>query len=192
MAGLLLVVLSGQWWLLAVGAAAIAAAWFYTGGRHPYGYSGFGELFVFVFFGLVAVCGTTLVQAEAVPLAALAGAAGVGSLACMILVANNLRDIAGDAAAGKHTLATRLGARGTRTLYTSLALLALLALVALAARTSWAALLGLTGIALLVPAVRTVLGGGAGRELVGVLKRTGTSELVYAAGILLGLLLSRM
>ena len=93
-AGLALVAASGAWWLLAVGAACILAAWYYTGGSRPYGYSGLGEVFVFVFFGLVAVLGTTYTQALAVDLPALAGAVGIGALACAILVANNLRDIA--------------------------------------------------------------------------------------------------
>src|SRR5690606_8517644 len=112
-AGLAIVVITQVWWLLAVGVACILAAWVYPGGKRPYGYHGLGEVFVFVFFGLVAVCGTTLVQTGAVGWAALAAAVTVGGLACAILVANNLRDLAGDRESGKHTLATRLGDRGT-------------------------------------------------------------------------------
>ena len=95
--GLVLVALSGHWWLIAVGVACVAAAWFYTGGSNPYGYSGFGEIFVFVFFGLVAVLGTTYTQAGRISGPAVAGACAVGALACAILVANNLRDIPTDA-----------------------------------------------------------------------------------------------
>ena len=111
-AGLGLVLLTGFWWLLAVGAACIVAAWFYTGGRHPYGYLGLGELFVFVFFGLVAVGGTVYVQLGRVPLAGLVAGVAIGALACALLVVNNLRDLANDARAGKRTLATRIGDRG--------------------------------------------------------------------------------
>ena len=190
-AGVLLTVLSGQWWLLAVGAACIAAAWFYTGGSRPYGYLGLGELFVFVFFGLVAVCGTTLVQAGRVPLSALLGGIGIGALACALLVANNLRDVEGDREVGKRTLATRLGAAGTRVLYLALLGLALAAGVALAAATTWWALLGLVGLAMLAPAVRTVFSPATGADLIPVLKATGMAELAYAVGIVVGVLVDR-
>ena len=119
-AGLVLVVLTGSWWLLIVGAACVLAAWYYTGGKRPYGYRGLGEVFVFVFFGLVAVSGTVLVQVGAVPWPTWPVAVGIGSLACSILVANNLRDLRGDLAVGKRTLATRLGDRGTRWFYVAL------------------------------------------------------------------------
>ena len=191
-AGLVLVALSSQWWLVAVGAACIAAAWYYTGGKSPYGYLGLGELFVFVFFGLVAVCGTTLVQVGSVPLAALFGGVGIGALACALLVANNLRDIDGDRLVAKRTLATRIGASATRSLYAALVGLALVALVVLAGLTSWWALLGVVGLALLVPALRIVLGGGVGPRLIQVLKATGTSELVYAVGVIAGVAISRL
>ena len=187
LAGLGLVVLSGLWWLLAVGAAAIAAAWFYTGGKRPYGYRGLGEVFVFVFFGLVAVCGTTLVQLGRVPPAAALAGVGVGALACAILVANNLRDIGTDRAAGKRTLATRLGDRGTRLLYAGLFAAAALAAVGVAASTTWWALLALGGLAVGAPALRRVGAGARGRDLVAVLKTTGTAELAYAVGLVAGL-----
>ena len=108
-AGLALVIMTQQWWLLAVGVACVLAAWYYTGGKRPYGYAGLGEVFVFVFFGLVAVCGTAYVQVGKVSLATLLTGVWVGALACAILVTNNLRDIRGDAQVGKRTLATRLG-----------------------------------------------------------------------------------
>lgn len=185
-AGLVVVVLSGHWWLLLVGAASILAAWFYTGGRRPYGYAGLGEVMVFVFFGLVAVTGTTYVQAGRVTLASLVAAVAVGLVACQVLVANNLRDIVGDVAVGKHTLATRLGDRGTRWLYVGLTLVVAACVVAEAVLTTWWALLGLAGIAMLAVAVRAVIGGGTGRALIRVLALTGMAELVLAVGLAIG------
>jgi len=178
------------WWLLLVGAVAIVAAWFYTGGSAPYGYRGLGELMVFLFFGLVAVVGTTYVQIEAVPAASVYAAVGVGSLACAILVANNLRDIPTDRDVGKRTLAVVLGDERSRYLYALLVALAAVALVALALDTSRLALLGLVFVVPAVPAVRLVLSGTTGRELVPVLQRTGLAELAYALGVFVGLLVA--
>lgn len=115
--GLVLVLLTQAWWLIIVGIAAIAAGWLYTGGPRPYGYAGLGEIFVFIFFGVVAVTGTTFVLIEQIQLLALILSVPVGLLACALLVINNLRDIPGDTQAGKQTLAVRLGDRRTRTLY---------------------------------------------------------------------------
>jgi 1,4-dihydroxy-2-naphthoate octaprenyltransferase len=179
-AGLVLVLLTGHWWLLVVGAACVLAAWYYTGGRHPYGYRGLGEVFVFVFFGLVAVGGTGYVQTGRFTLPLLLTGVWVGALTTAILVANNLRDLRGDAAAGKRTLATRLGDRRTRLLYVGLVGVAVLGIAGVAALTSAWALLGVLPLLLLVPAVRTTLGGGQGRALIGVLKVTGTAELAAA------------
>jgi 1,4-dihydroxy-2-naphthoate octaprenyltransferase len=186
LAGTALLLLSGQAWLFAVGAACIAAAWFYTGGKRPYGYMGLGEVFVFVFFGLVAVLGTTGTQAGRLSLEALCAAVGIGALACAILVANNLRDLAGDAAAGKRTLAVRLGDRGTRRLYAGLLLAAGAALVPVACLhpKAWITLLALP---LAVLPWRRVNAGAAGRDLLPVLRLTGQLELAY--GVLLGLAL---
>jgi 1,4-dihydroxy-2-naphthoate octaprenyltransferase len=183
-AGLVLVVVSQSWWLLAAGALAVVAAWYYTGGSHPYGYAGLGEVVVFVFFGLVAVLGTTYTQAGTLSRPAWAAAVGVGCLACALLVANNLRDIPTDAAVGKRTLAVRLGERRTRALYVGLLALALALAVAVAPAHP-AALLALVSAVLLVPAVRRVLAGDGGLSLVGVLQQTGRAEVVY--GVLLGL-----
>lgn len=178
-AGLVLAA-STAWWLVAVGLLSVLAAWFYTGGSKPYGYLGLGEVMVFVFFGLVAVVGTTYVQSETWEWAALFAAVGVGALACAILVANNLRDIPTDTVAGKRTLAVVLGDRRTRVLYAVLVALAAAAVVAVAVATTWWALVGLVFIALAAPATRTVLGGAIGPGLVPVLQRTGLAELVWA------------
>ncbi len=113
-AGTWLVALCRCWWLLVVGGACVPAAWFYTGGRRPYGYRGLGEVYCFIFFGLVAVLGTTYTQAGRLSLAAACAAVGIGALACAVLMANNLRDIATDATVGKRTLAVRLGDRNAR------------------------------------------------------------------------------
>jgi 1,4-dihydroxy-2-naphthoate octaprenyltransferase len=186
--GLALVVLSGAWWLIAVGAACIVAAWLYTGGRRPYGYAGLGEVFVFVFFGLVAVLGTTFTQAGRVSWATLAAAVGTGALACAILVANNLRDIPTDALAGKRTLAVRLGDARTRWLYAGLFLAAgVSALVAGLERPG--ALLALISALAAIRPLRAVLGGATGRDLLPVLADTGRLELGYALLLAIGLTL---
>ena len=179
-AGLVLAVTTA-WWLVVVGAVCVLAAWFYTGGSRPYGYLGLGEVMVFVFFGLVAVLGTTYVQTETWERAALWAAVGVGALACAILVANNLRDIPTDVVAGKRTLAVLLGDRRTRALYAALVAVAALAVVAVAAATSWWVLVGLAFLAVAGRAVRTVSGGAVGPGLIPVLQQTGTAELLWAA-----------
>jgi 1,4-dihydroxy-2-naphthoate polyprenyltransferase len=192
LAGLALVILTQQWWLLVVGVACVLAAWYYTGGKRPYGYAGLGEVFVFIFFGLVAVCGTTYVQVGRISLATLLTGVWVGALACAILVTNNLRDIRGDAQVGKRTLATRLGDAGTRVFYVILIALSTLLIIIVALLTSWWALLGLAGLLLIIPAVRIVLSGGTGPTLIGVLKATGLAELVSAIGFAAGLTLAAL
>ncbi len=179
------------WWLVAVGAVSILAAWYYTGGKKPYGYLGLGEVMVFVFFGLVAVLGTTYVQAEEITAAAVYAAVGVGALACAILVANNLRDIPTDVEAGKRTLAVVLDAERTRVFYVLLITAATVALLGVALTTTWWALLGLIGMLPLLGAVRTVLGRATGPALIPVLQLTGVGELLYAAGIFAGVLVGR-
>jgi 1,4-dihydroxy-2-naphthoate octaprenyltransferase len=182
--GLGLVALSGSWWLLAVGALAIVAAWTYTGGRRPYGYAGLGEVGVFVFFGLVAVLGTTYTQAGRLSWPAWVGAVCVGLLACALLEANNLRDVPTDALAGKRTVAVRLGEAGARRLFAVLLVLPVLLGAACAFAAPWALLV----LLLLGPAVAlavTVLLGVRGKGLIRVLGFTGQLELVF--GVLLGL-----
>lgn len=189
LAGLGLVLLTQLWWLLIVGAAAIAAAWFYTGGNRPYGYRGLGELFVFVFFGLVAVSGTVLVQVGHTTAATWPAAVMIGALACAILVANNLRDLRGDAAVGKRTLATRLGDRGTRWFFAALVVVAVVGVLLVAVWSTPWALLGLVMLPLLYAPVHEVLAGGTGRALIGVLKLVGLAELAGAVGLAVGLVI---
>lgn len=187
LAGAILVALCRIWWLFAIGAVCIAAAWFYTGGRRPYGYRGLGEAFVFTFFGLVAVLGTTYTQAGQISVAAVCAAIGVGALACAILVANNLRDIPTDAAAGKRTLAVRLGNARTRALYIGLLLVAWFAILPILWSQTWVALTFLA-LPLAFQPLRAVFGGVTGMALLPVLRNTGRLELAY--GLLLGLSLS--
>lgn len=191
LAGLVLAATT-SWWLVALGAVSVLAAWYYTGGSKPYGYLGLGEVMVFVFFGLVATVGTTWVQTEdwgTTGWASVAAGTGVGALACAILVANNLRDIPTDRVAGKITLAVRLGERRTRAFYAVLVALSALAVLALAVLTTWWALLGLGFLLPAAAATRIVLGGAQGPALIPVLQRTGIAELLWAALAGLGLLL---
>ena len=190
LAGLALTVWSGHWWFLAVGAACIVAAWFYTGGKNPYGYLGLGEVFVFVFFGLVAVGGTVYVQLGEFTVASLWVACAIGFLACAILVANNLRDLDGDKASGKRTLATRLGDTGTRIFYLALVIATAVAVVGAAVTTTLAVLAGLLFVPVLIPSLIAVGKGATGYALIAVLKGTGIAELVCAAGLFLGFALS--
>lgn len=192
LAGLAAVAVTGHWWLLAVGLASILAAWFYTGGSHPYGYLGLGEIFVLVFFGLVATAGTVYLLDGHVGAAGWVAAVAMGLIADGVLVTNNLRDIASDTAAGKRTLETRLGDHRSRLLYAGLVVAAALCGLAVAALSTWWALLCLAGIGLLVPAARTILGGARGMDLVATLRSTGLGELVFAVGLLAGVALDRL
>ncbi len=184
-AGLPLAAVAG-WWLVGVGAAAMVAAWAYTGGPRPYGYGGLGELFVFVFFGLVAVLGTVFVQAESISAQDLVASVPVGLVAVALLVVNNLRDIDGDRAVGKRTLAVRMGDRNSRLLYATcvIAPLALAALLAL--WRPWAVIAAAAGVAALGP-LRLVIGGAKGRELLPALAQTGYYQLLFGALFTLGL-----
>ena len=176
-------------WLLLVGVASIAAGWLYTGGPRPYGYLGLGELFVFTFFGLVATVGSAYVHQQEVPAVVWPAAVAVGFLACALLVVNNLRDRAADAESGKQTLAVRLGDRPTRILYVVLVDGALVVGSLCALSRPWAVLVLGAGV-VAGPAIRRVMGGAEGLDLIDVLSRTGRTQLV--AGVLLaaGLVLS--
>ncbi|TKV58581.1 1,4-dihydroxy-2-naphthoate polyprenyltransferase [Nakamurella flava] len=184
-AGLVLAAVS-SWWLVPIGAASVAAAWFYTGGPRPYGYTGLGEVFVFTFFGLVAVLGTTFVQAGTLSVSAWAGAIGIGLLACALLMANNLRDVHTDADVGKRTLAVLLGEPLSRKVFALLIAGAYLAVLVVGIGHPWC-LLALLSLPLAVPPVRAVLGGAKGRDLIAVLGATGRLEFVYAVLLTIGL-----
>ena len=186
--GIGLVAWSGVWWLLAVGVAAVVAAWTYTGGKHPFGYAGLGEVGVFVFFGLFAVLGTTITQAGRATWPAWLGAVAIGLLACALIMANNLRDVPTDVLAGKHTLAVRLGEHRARWLYAAFVVLP----VPLGAACAFAAPWSLLVVLCLAPAV--LLAGAVllrvrGRALIPVLAFTGQLELAFAVLLGLGLAL---
>ena len=187
-AGLVLAGLT-TWWLVAIGAAAMLAAWFYTGGARPYGYRALGELSVFVFFGLVATIGTAYVQVERVTATAVAGGVGCGALACALLVVNNLRDIPTDSVTGKRTLAVLLGDRRTRVLYVALVAVAFLVAVALVVVTPWT-LLTLAAVPLAARPALTVAAGRQGRDLVPALRDTGRLQLAYAVLLAVALVLA--
>jgi 1,4-dihydroxy-2-naphthoate polyprenyltransferase len=172
-----------SWWLVAVGAVCMAAAWTYTGGPLPYGYRALGEVFVFIFFGPVAVVGTTFVQTGTLPGLAFAVSVPIGLLIVAILVVNNLRDIHGDALVGKRTLAVLLGERATRIAFAGLFVVAFAVIAAVGVARPWA-LLGLLAAPLAVPPARVVLSGGRGPALIGALQGTGLVTL--ATGVLLG------
>jgi 1,4-dihydroxy-2-naphthoate polyprenyltransferase len=184
-AGLVLAAVT-SWWLLAVGAACIAAAWFYTGGPKPYGYSGLGEVFVFACFGVVAVAGTAYVQMSAFSWLGLAASVPAGLLACALLMVNNLRDIRTDTAAGKRTLAVLLGDARSRTAYVLTLILPFFcaALLALARPLTLVALLALP---LARIPIRSVRAGASGPALIKTLGETGRLQLAFGIALTIGL-----
>lgn len=187
-AGLVLIIGSRQWLLLAVGALCIPAAWFYTGGKRPYGYRALGELAVFVFFGPVAVLGTLYVQTGQINGTAIGCSVAVGTFSAAVLVANNLRDIPTDAQSGKRTLAVLLGDKDTRLLYLALIAVPFLLTILLGLRNT-AALVGLAALPLLIPPVRRIRRGYSGRRLIKVLRDTSMAMLAWAVATSLALAL---
>lgn len=189
-AGLILALVTTLW-LLLVGIAAIIAAWTYTGGPKPYGYAGFGEVFVFVFFGVVATVGTEFVVAETVSVTGIVSSISVGAIACALLVINNLRDIPGDTQSGKRTLAVKMGDVATRKLFAGLIVASFVAIVVTSFTAGPYALLGLVGVIALRPAIDSVARGAKGRDLIAVLGAVGKGQLVlgitYTAGLVLAL-----
>jgi len=181
-AGFGMALLSGLWLLIPVGISAIIAAWFYTGGKRPYGYAGLGEVFVFVYFGLVAVIGTSASQTGKISTLSIIGGISCGLLSTAILLANNVRDIPNDITAGKRTLAVRIGDQNTRKLYQITVLVgiwlsAATALMSSGPKLSWIAI-GATFIAL--EPIKLIRSGVGGRELIPVLAGTGRTLLVYS------------
>ena len=181
-AGALMTYLSGYWILIPVGISAVVAAWFYTGGRRPYGYAGFGELFVFIYFGLVAVIGTSASQTKNISVLSVVAGISCGLLTCAILIANNLRDIPSDELSGKRTLAVRLGDTRTRTFYQftmilGIALTGVMALLPDGPTFAWAALA--TGFVAVEP-IHQVRSGVKGPQLIPVLASTGRTLLAFS------------
>ena len=175
-----------SWWLIAVGVAAVLAAWGYTGGPKPYGYLGLGEVFVFVFFGLVATVGTTFAAVEQLLWRSWVAGAGVGALACALLVVNNLRDLPTDRDVNKRTLAVRLGDARTRVMFTTLVVAALASSVAIA---DLGALIALVGAVPALSVVRTIHSGVVGAELIPVLGSTGKLQLLFGVLLSVGLVI---
>ncbi|MER7447240.1 1,4-dihydroxy-2-naphthoate polyprenyltransferase [Microbacterium sp. NPDC097977] len=180
--GIAIVVRTEQWWMLAIGAACIIAAWFYTGGKRPYGYNALGEVFVFIFFGLVATLGTTWVQVFALPQQAWLGAVAAGLFACAVLLANNLRDIDQDRLVGKRTLTVLIGARATRVLFTLFVLVpfGILVVIALLYPIAW---IGLLALLAGLPAILIVWTYRQPKELVIALALTSLTALLYAGAM---------
>jgi 1,4-dihydroxy-2-naphthoate polyprenyltransferase len=184
--GLAIVLITGMFWLIAVGLAAIVAAWFYTGGKNPYGYAGLGELAVFVFFGLVATIGTTFVQVGFIEFNAVLGGIASGLFASAVLMVNNIRDIETDKLASKKTLAVMLGKKTATGLFlvmiwTPFALLAFFTLL------YPATLMGFASLLLVAPATLIVLTAKSAKELILVLKLTSFASLAYALALAAGL-----
>ncbi len=176
-----------SWWLIAVGLISILAAWGYTGGKNPYGYLGLGELFVFIFFGVVATVGTFYVQTESITANSVLASIPMGTFACALLAINNIRDRALDAPAGKKTLAVRLGDRKARYFFAALIVLGYLAVLAMGK--PWA-LLTLMTLPVALQLIRGVLGSAQGRDLIPFLAKTGQLQLLFALTFSLSLVLS--
>ena len=185
-AGLAIVLITGFYWLLAVGAAAIIAAWFYTGGKSPYGYAGLGELAVFVFFGLVATVGTTFIQVGFIEFNALLGGIASGLFASAVLMVNNIRDIETDALASKKTLAVRFGKKPAIAIFLLMIWLPFL-ILAFFSLLYPATMLGFVALLLVAPATVIVTTAKTPKELILVLKLTSFAALAYALSLALGL-----
>jgi 1,4-dihydroxy-2-naphthoate octaprenyltransferase len=174
------------WWLVAVGAACVAAAWFYTGGPRPYGYHGLGEVFVFTFFGVVAVAGTAYVQMDRFSWLGLAASVPAGLLACALLIVNNLRDIQGDTVAAKRTLAVRLGDAHSRTAYLLTLVLAFCGAALIAIDRPLTLITAITVPLAWIP-LRSVRAGASGPALIKALGQTGRLQLAFGIVFAIGL-----
>lgn len=177
------------WWLLLVGVFCFLAGWFYTGGKNPYGYLGLGEVFVFVFFGLVATMGTTFVVTQQLTLVSFLASIVVGCLACALLAINNLRDIVGDKVVNKLTLAVRLGESRARKFYISLFVVSAFAMTVVSVWHPFAAF-GILGLVAAITPISRVAKGATGTELVEVLALTGRVQILVAICLSVGLLFS--
>ncbi|NNN02214.1 MAG: 1,4-dihydroxy-2-naphthoate polyprenyltransferase [Acidimicrobiaceae bacterium] len=173
------------WWLIPIGVSAVLAGWYYTGGTRPYGYYGFGELFVFVYFGLVATVGTAYVQHENIPARAWWLGIATGAMACALLEANNLRDVEGDRLVGKRTLAARVGRHAGSWLY-----LGFIAVVAVGTFGAREPVVGLLAIGAYVPPLRLAFSSKGGRELLPMLKYSAQAQLLIGALLSLAMALN--
>jgi 1,4-dihydroxy-2-naphthoate octaprenyltransferase len=184
LAGLTIVLLTGQWWLVAVGAVSIVAAWYYTGGKSPYGYAGLGEIAVFVFFGLIATVGTAYIQILAIdPMAVLLGI-NFGFYATAVLLVNNIRDVETDRESGKNTLSVRIGVRASKWLFGALLVLPVIFNILLASLYP-ATIIGLANLMLVFPAFMAGVKGKTAKDYISALKLTSFAGLGF--GLLVGL-----
>lgn len=186
----LILALSSSLWILLIGFFAMLAAWTYTGGPRPYGYAGLGEVFVFVFFGIVATVGTQYVVSQSITALSVVASVGVGALSCALLVVNNLRDRQGDQAVGKNTLAVKMGDRWTRYFFSSLFVAAAVAVLVVSVMAQFWALIGLVGLVFAVPGIKLVLAGAQGTALIKVLEQVGKAQIVFGLTFSLGIFLS--
>ncbi len=184
LAGLTIVLLTGQWWLVAVGAVSIIAAWYYTGGKSPYGYAGLGEMAVFIFFGLIATVGTAYIQILAIdPMAVLLGI-NFGFYATAVLLVNNIRDVETDRESGKNTLSVRIGVRASKWLFGALLVLPVVFNILLASLYP-ATIIGLANLILVFPAFMAGVKGKTAKDYISALKLTSFAGLGF--GLLVGL-----
>ena len=184
LAGLVIVLLTGQWWLVAVGAVSIVAAWYYTGGKSPYGYAGLGEIAVFVFFGLIATVGTAYIQILAIdPMAVLLGI-NFGFYATAVLLVNNIRDIETDRQSGKNTLSVRIGVRASKWLFGTFLIVPVIFNLLLASLYP-ATIMGLANLMLVFPAFMAGIRGKTAKDYISALKLTSFAGLGF--GLLVGL-----
>jgi 1,4-dihydroxy-2-naphthoate octaprenyltransferase len=184
LAGLTIVLLTGQWWLVAVGAVSIIAAWYYTGGKSPYGYAGLGEIAVFIFFGLIATVGTAYIQILAIdPMAVLLGV-NFGFYATAVLLVNNIRDVETDRESGKNTLSVRIGVRASKWLFGALLILPVIFNILLASLYP-ATIIGLANLILVFPAFMAGVKGKTAKDYISALKLTSFAGLGF--GLLVGL-----
>lgn len=190
MCGIILIWLCGKWWLLGAGLAAMLAAWFYTGGKRPYGYAGWGEVFVLIFFGYMATVGTVYTQTLTAPLHSWISGTAMGLIACALLMVNNIRDIPTDTQSGKRTLAVRLGDKKARKAFAAFTALPPLLLVIFLAP-KYPLFLGLLAFIPWVYRInRPVQSRAKGKDLILVLKKTGLYELFFSLALLLAFLLA--
>ena len=184
LSGFAIVLITGQWWLIAVGVLCIIAAWYYTGGKSPYGYAGLGEIAVFVFFGLIATVGTAYIQILEVDAMAVLRGINFGFYATAVLLVNNIRDVKTDRESGKNTLSVRIGVRASKVLFAALLVMPVIFNLFLAALYP-ATIIGLANLMLVLPAFMAGVRGKTPKDYISALKLTSFAGLGF--GLLVGL-----